>query len=799
MNKKWLAAAPAFLPMGGRSAPRRETVRAERAAPAAHDAAERFGLAGYAALAALAALAWIALRVVPLPAAAPATAPATEFSAVRAFAHVEALARAPRPIASAANAQARQYIVERVRGLGLEPSVQPATVQKTYDDGYRHVHVTLAVVRNIVVPLAGSAPDHALRPALLLVSHYDSGDSTPGAADGAASSAAMLETLRALRAGPKPRYDTVFLFADGEKPGALGTQAFVEQHPLARRVGLALRFDNAGNCGPLVLYDALHAGGDAISGWAGSAPHARASVLTRAAYELARGPLPAGPLARLDAPLLQFATVDGALDAADTPERLDQGTLQQEGDAMLALARRFTAAPLAPGAQSGQVRFALAPFGVVHYPAALVWPLTRLACLLLVGVCCLAAQRARVDAIEIVQGAFGFALIAFGLAVGAGLLWQNVPALQGVHGPSWPAALAALGAASFIGLLRLLQRWTGMRAAALGAMVCVAIALVLFSGLAPEASYLLAWPLLAALGAFAALHSSRVAALPRAARAAIVLAGAAPAVMLVVPALRDAFAVLPPRHNGLPMALLVLLLALLLGLCIMPLASLARRFTVRALVLAALVCLATGSAASQAQDRVPPPGVARPGVARPNPLIYYKDMPTWSAWWLARPATLDGAARQLFPDLAAPRRLVDVFGWDSDDLWYARAPRTDLAFPDTVLLKNDEAPRHVEFVLASKNRAPAIQVSLKGGKPVRASVNGRVVTDRPCFSWSMSLYGMEDQPLRFSIDLEGDPSVEFHVEERIPGLPPGALPPGLAGAFLPMTGTTIAADDLLFR
>lgn len=789
MNEKSLAAAPAFLSLAGRSAPWRETVRAYGARTAPRDVAEPFGLAGYAAAAALAALAWIALQVPPLPPAAPATAPAAGFSATRAFAHVQALARAPRPIASAANAQAREYIIERVRGLGLEPSVQEATVQKMYDDGFRHVHVTLAVVRNIVVPFAGSAPDHGRRPALLLVSHYDSGEGTLGAADGAASSAAMLEALRALRAGPAPKYDTVFLFSDGDKAGALGAQAFVEQHPLARRVGLALRFDNAGNRGPLVLYDTRRAGSDAISGWASGAPDARGSVPARAGYELARGGPRIGPLAQLEAPVLQFATLAGPLGADDTPDRLDHDTLQHEGDTMLGLVRHFTATPLAPGAQAGQVWFALAPFGVLHYPAQLVWPLTRLACLLLVGACCLAAQRARVDPIRLVQGTFGFALIALGLSLGAGLLWKNVPALQGAHGPAWLAALCALGAALFICLQRLLQRSTGMRAAALGALVCVAIALVLASWLAPEASYLLAWPLLAALCAFAALHSSRVAALPRAARNAIVLAGAAPAVVLVAPALRDAFAALPPRHNGLPMALIALLLALLLGLCVVPLASIARRFTARALVLAALACLAIGGAASPVAESAP----------QPNPLIYYKDMPTWSAWWLARPATLDGGARQLFPDLAAPRRLVDVFGWDSDDLWYARAPRTDLAFPDTVLLKNESGPRHVEFVLASKNRAPAIELSLKGGKPVRASVNGRVLTDQPCFSWSLSLYGMEDQPLHFSMDLEGDPSVEFHVEERIPGLPRAALPPGLADAFRPMTGMTIAADDLLFR
>jgi hypothetical protein len=37
------------------------------------------------------------------------------------------------------------------------------------------------------------------------------------------------------------------------------------------------------------------------------------------------------------------------------------------------------------------------------------------------------------------------------------------------------------------------------------------------------------------------------------------------------------------------------------------------------------------------------------------------------------------------------------------------------------------------------------------------------------------------------------------VQERIPGLPAQALPAASGARFIPMTGTTIAADKLLFR
>ena len=66
-----------------------------------------------------------------------------------------------------------------------------------------------------------------------MVAHYDSVPSSPGAGDNAASVAAILEAIRALKAGSALRNDLIVLFTDGEELGLLGAKGFVETYPSA--------------------------------------------------------------------------------------------------------------------------------------------------------------------------------------------------------------------------------------------------------------------------------------------------------------------------------------------------------------------------------------------------------------------------------------------------------------------------------------------------------------------------------------------------------------------------------------
>src|SRR5687768_12292191 len=153
------------------------------------------------------------LRIARPPRAARATAPDTAFSAERAMRHVEQIAQRPHPMGTADHDRVRDYIVGQLSSLGLTPQVQQATAIGSRDR-------QAGQVQNILARLPGSAQNGK---ALLVMVHYDGIEAGPSASDDAAGCAALLETLRALRALNRPlKNDVVALFTDGEESGPLG-------------------------------------------------------------------------------------------------------------------------------------------------------------------------------------------------------------------------------------------------------------------------------------------------------------------------------------------------------------------------------------------------------------------------------------------------------------------------------------------------------------------------------------------------------------------------------------------------
>ena len=74
----------------------------------------------------------------------PATAPDTAFSAARAFADIEQIARSPHPVGSAEHDRVQAYLTERMTALGLEVSLQqgvlsPDAVRRLREAGDRRV------------------------------------------------------------------------------------------------------------------------------------------------------------------------------------------------------------------------------------------------------------------------------------------------------------------------------------------------------------------------------------------------------------------------------------------------------------------------------------------------------------------------------------------------------------------------------------------------------------------------------------------------------------------------------------
>ena len=747
--------------------------------------ARALGLAAIAAVCIALILAWLAR-----PHDTPTSTPAA-IDTMRMQRHMANLAASTRPIATSANAAARDYIVNQLRGMGLQASVQRTTVQKSVVHFWGGTHYTVGVVHNVVARLSGSAPDRANRPALLLATHYDSGKTTLGAARSALPVAALLETARALSAGQAPQNDIVMLFADGEEVGALGAQGFAERHPLARQVGLALRFDSMGSGGPLMLLDASNAGGSVLNALPDAAPGVEGSSLLAALYRLRPEAPRIGPLGRLGAPALLFANTGKPFDGErtlDTPERLETALPARLGDAMLDLARHYGDADLARGAHGARAWFTVPGLGRVQHSTILCWTLAALAALMLVRGYQQALARSGETAAPLVQGFFGVALVLLAARMALWEQREEVAALTRLGDSGTALAYTIVGGCLFVAGLYLMRRLAGAAPVFLGTMAWLLVALVLALLMAPEAAYLLAWPLAVGRGAWVVVPRVSHLAL----RLLVLAAGLLPALLLLVPALGETWTALAPRGVYLPSLAIAVLLACFASLfLLLPVG----RYVAAAMVLACAGCLALPTQAAR------PAPIETPTLA-PDRLVYFKDMNSWRAYWLLPPEPLDSWSKGLFPHLAKPSIHVDVFGWHSPRQWFSVAPREDaIAYPEGYLLRmprprKEGGARQVEFTLRSKNRAPHMELWAAGTKPLASTVNGRALSDKETI-WSMSVYGMEDTLLRFTFDIKSEDLLAVVVEERIPGLPTHLLPPGAPKRMLG-TGMTVSSDVLRF-
>src|SRR6476646_1436247 len=300
----------------------------------------------------------------------PATAPPTEFSAERAFAHVREIAQRPHPTGSADNARVRDYVFRQLHALGLEPQVQEAT-------GVGTRYPVAGHVRNVLARLPGRSPGG---PAVVLMAHYDGVAGGPAAGDDAAGAAAILETARALRAEPPLAHDIIVLITDGEEAGLLGAAAYVREHPWARDVGVTLNSEARGTTGRSYMFETGPGNLD-VARMLRSARDVSATSLSVTVYRSLPNDTDLSEMAVLSKPALNFAFADGVEryhTSHDDVLYLDQGSLQHHGSQMLTLARAFGNGPLPRPATGDAVFFDMPLMGLIVYPESWALPIALL-------------------------------------------------------------------------------------------------------------------------------------------------------------------------------------------------------------------------------------------------------------------------------------------------------------------------------------------------------------------------------------------------------------------------------------
>ncbi len=334
--------------------------------------------------------------------AAPASIDKTLFSAERALVPLKEITKAPHYLGTEEHTRVRNYLVEELRKLGLQPEVQEGFVLNTK-------WKSLDKSKNILAKITGSQSGKSL----LIFSHYDSAPVPSfGASDAGSGVVTILESLRAyLASGEQPKNDIIILFTDAEELGLDGARLFVNQHPWAKNVGLALNFEARGSGGPGNMIVETNGGNkNLINAFIEANPdYPVASSLMYSIYKKLPNDTDS-TVFREDGNIdgFFFAFIDDHFDyhtANDNFENLDRNTLQHQGENLLPLLHYFANADLSQLSSNEDYVYINFPvIKMISYPFSWVKPMFFIALLLFVVLLFLGIKKNKLKAKEIGKG-----------------------------------------------------------------------------------------------------------------------------------------------------------------------------------------------------------------------------------------------------------------------------------------------------------------------------------------------------------------------------------------------------------
>ncbi len=301
-----------------------------------------------------------------------ATLPQTEFSTDRALTHVLNISKNPHGVGFEAHKEVRDYIITELERMGLETQIQEGYTAGDWGNFSKAI--------NIMSRIEGSTEGKAL----LLLTHYDSSPhSSLGASDAGSGVATILEGVRAFLSKNKtPANDIIVLFTDAEELGLNGADIFVNEHPWAKDVGLALNFEARGSGGPsYMLIETNRGNARLIEEFTEANPkYPVANSLAYSIYKM----LPNDTdltVFREDGDIegFNFAFIDDHYDyhtQIDSFERLDHRSLAHQASYLMPLLEHFSEADLGDlKSLNDHIFYNLPLYRLVSYPYDWIWPL----------------------------------------------------------------------------------------------------------------------------------------------------------------------------------------------------------------------------------------------------------------------------------------------------------------------------------------------------------------------------------------------------------------------------------------
>ncbi len=729
-------------------------------------------------LALLALVCALVIRTARPPAPLAATAPATLFSGERAMVHVKEMAQRPHPIGSADAARVRAYVLAELGKLGVPAEVQEATGVGTRYQAVGRIH-------NVIARMPGTTPGG---PVVMLMAHTDGVPAGPAAGDDASGSSVLLETLRALRAGPPLKHDVIALFTDGEEAGLLGAAAFVREHRWAKDVAAALNFEARGTTGRAFMFE-TGAGNLDLARVLRTAPDVSATSLMVTVYRTLPNDTDLSEIAQLGQPALNFAFADGVQryhTTQDNVAQLNPGSIQHEGAQALAITRALANGPLPRPKTGDAVFFDFPVLGLVLYPESAARPLAIVSAVFVVIALIAIRRRERRWIRDLILG-FLATVIATALSGGAvylaGLGLTRLHAtLSGAPGYSgvYALAIALLAITITVGCWALMRRWGSAPGTFAGTLVVWSVLTLLVTWKAPGASFLFVWPLLAAT--IAALLAARQDMISAVALWTATIVAAA----LLVPVVYSIGLILLglTTGGGVVMGVLIPLLALLLAPHFDAVTRERRWRATLTLFAATILCFLIGAA------------TVRPSLRHPVPslIAYVADADAGDAWLVA-PASLAKAGSWGASALGStsllmnpaekraggdpPAWLTTVFGQELRTR-VRSAPRIPITAPTATITADSTTVRGRTLTLriVSASGTGYLEIRAAEGKVLAAAVDGRAIDSsryrRVLTKWDLEYDAPPDSGFALELTIPRDTKATLELITHTAGI--GALP-----------------------
>ncbi len=712
-----------------------------------------------------------------------------EFSAYRAMDHLRVIAKKPHSMATKEHAVVRQYLVDHLKEMGLETSLQEASV--IIDQR----NLRAATVFNVVGVLRGTDNSKAI----MIASHYDSTPHTLGAADDGAGVSAMLETIRVIKEMEPFKNDIIFLFTDGEESGLFGARAFVEENILAKEVGLLLNLEARGSSGPAYTYEVSPDNGWIMKEFFKAVRYPIASSLAYEVYKL----MPNSS----DFTIFKEAGMSGFNVAFledfvnyhsmnDTPETISLNSLQHTGSYAVDLIKHFGNMELIDQKKQDLLYFNVIGHQVVHFPQNLSLFLILLSLIFFVAAFVLALKKERVSILKSLLGILVF-LVSMAAALAA--IWflnkavlNKYPIYGSYYSSNFYNALyyllayMAIALTVFSFIYALLYKKVSILNLLFGILFINLLALIATYIYIPTAIYVSLVPLLlisiVLLIIFLlnlSINNKRVLFL------AINLLILIPIIGFYLPMVKMLFVTFSLEF---PIAGIALWL-ILIGLLMMPMRvffDISRWMLTLSALVVGIIAMSLAHLNSDYNDEQP----------LQSSLFYSADHETETALWVSNVMNPDEWNRQFFSE---PERspLTEIYPYAQKFRLKNQAPYISFAVPEILIVEDTvwDSGRIVSFNLKSSIEAENFQLYISNKSQLKSlQINGKVIVNKAFYNeqfsdyYILNYFGWPTDGIIFTFECGSNQPIELLIFEKKLGLPIQIEYTPMPSFIIPQTG-----------